>query len=170
MSSGDEPSNADEGSEEIQGPVSSDEIASFSVSTDDFSAQTNEERKTTASSITETDANTNRDGSETASDDRKPSPKREHASSAEESEGQATSDEDINRLSPNTSTQNQESFPEILMRMLNTEAEAGRESIKWLPDGSGFEVIDQNALEKDILPLYFPSSCRFQSFIRRLYR
>ncbi|KAL3805825.1 hypothetical protein HJC23_007786 [Cyclotella cryptica] len=63
-----------------------------------------------------------------------------------------------------------ESFPCTLLLMLNNEATAGGKSIKWLPGGGGFEIIDQNALEKDILPKYFPSSCMFQSFVRRLYR
>eukprot|EP00804_Cyclotella_cryptica_P005691 CCRYP_000057-RA/>CCRYP_000057-RA protein AED:0.18 eAED:-0.00 QI:0/0/0/1/0/0.5/2/0/403 len=185
MSSGDDgdpSSNADEGSEENLEGNGSDNAA-LPIEADYSSELTSDGRKTTSSSPTETDTNSNEDDyyddddddyyyddtdfddSET-SDDRKPSPNQQ---SEEEKSGAAAND-DRNLSSSNLANRNKESFPCTLLLMLNNEATAGGKSIKWLPGGGGFEIIDQNALEKDILPKYFPSSCMFQSFVRRLYR
>lgn len=177
MSSGDDgdpSSNADEGSEENREGIGNDNV-SFPFDTDYSSELTSDGRKTTSSSQTETDTNDYEDDSyddyddyddSETSEDRKPSPR---VQTEEEKSGDAASDA-RNISSSNLPNQNQESFPCTLLLMLNNETEAGGKSIKWLPGGEAFEIIDQNALEKDILPKYFPSSCMFQSFVRRLYR
>ena len=181
MSSGDDSgpsSNADADSDENKEGSGNDNAAS-PIDADYSSELTSDGRKTTSSSPTETDTNDDDyyddyydedddddyDDSET-SDERKPSPLQQNQ---EEKLGEEASDA-CNQTSSNLVNQNVRSFPYTLLLMLNDETEEGGKSIKWLPGGEGFEIVDQNALEKDILPKYFPSSCMFQSFVRRLYR
>ena len=108
--------------------------------------------------------------SEHSSGDRTPS--RKCGSQREEGETRPSlpSDQYALQASLKQANQNHESFPHTLRRMLNVETHSNQRSIQWLVNGDGFEVIDQNTLEKEILPRYFPSSCIFQSFVRRLYR
>lgn len=136
-------------------------------SSDDHKPSSTEDTKTVSCSATETETTLNE--SEIASDnDRKPSPRTND--DGEEEAQTSPHSEHLIRAELNQANQNHESFPFTLRRMLNIETSAGHQSIKWLADGGGFEVTDQNALEKDILPKYFPSSCLFQSFVRKLYR
>jgi hypothetical protein len=137
-------------------------------SSDDRKLSSTEDTKPSFCSATETETTTLNDESEIASDDRKPSPRTEN-NDGEEAQKSPQSEHLIN-AELNQANQNHESFPYTLRRMLNIETAAGHQAIKWLADGDRFEVSDQNALEKDILPKYFPSSCLFQSFVRKLYR
>ncbi|KAL7461762.1 hypothetical protein ACHAXS_002273 [Conticribra weissflogii] len=90
------------------------------------------------------------DGNRRANDDRKPAPS--------EVEGVINS------------TKLKDSFPVVLMMMLDKETEAKSTVVKWLSNGDGFEVMNQNGFEKEIIPKYFQGPCIFSSFVRKLYR
>lgn len=71
-------------------------------------------------------------------------------------------------------------FPQQLMNVVDGEsgksAEEGAVMVKgervieWLPEGDAFIIRDKKALERDVLPKYFSSKCKFMSFVRKLYR
>ncbi len=61
-------------------------------------------------------------------------------------------------------------LPSQLMTMLDKETEAKSTVVKWLSNGDGFEVMNQNGFEKEIIPKYFQGPCIFSSFVRKLYR
>lgn len=188
--------NEDDGSNEEE-DVLGGSLEDESLHTSDFSTSTSTELKTTSTSSpsdglktssgsTENENETNHseegealhpapytatetldEESKTTSDNRKPPSK----SDEEEKAQTSPRSEHFIHSELNQANQNHESFPYTLRRMLNIETElADQQSIKWLAAGDGFEVIDQNDLEKTVLPKYFPSSCLFQSFIRKLYR
>lgn len=148
------------------GEIKTNQKGGSDVSSDDGESA-NGDIKTSSCNAAETEMQKRNqdDKSETTSDDGKPAAK-------------SYDDHDENKSSTRLgssihfplkqSSQNGESFPCTLRHMLNHESSVGH--IKWLEGGDGFEVINQNALEKDILPRYFPSRCLFQSFVRRLYR
>jgi hypothetical protein len=139
------------------------------IASDDRKPPSNEPELSVFNVTETTDLNDDR---ETTSDDRKP------ASMPNNNQGQVQKEESISctdhlmHESLNKViqlNQNHESFPYTLWRMLNNETGAGHQCIKWLADGDGFEVTNQNVLEKDILTKYF-GPCLFQSFVRKLYR
>jgi hypothetical protein len=138
------------------------------VSSDVSALTTSDDHKAASSS----QASENNDERETASDDRKPSRLEESETVNADDNGNSDGGP-LSNTPPVTCTNLRpfnESFPLQLTLMLNRESEAGSESIRWLSDGDGFEIVDQNAFEKEILPKYFRLPCIFQSFVRRLYR
>lgn len=60
------------------------------------------------------------------------------------------------------------SFPERLMDLLDSDEEAVKKAIWWLPDGDTF-AISPNHFSEQILSKYFQGS-QFGSFIRKLNR
>lgn len=120
------------------------------------------------------------DGTRTASDDRKPASPEQEAKSSDIERGRSKQLKDpfpilvsscFFRFHAFTNTLNSMSvLPFQLMRMLDKETEAKSAVVKWLSNGNGFEVMDQNGFEKEIIPKYFQGPCIFSSFVRKLYR
>ena len=140
------------------------------TASDDHKPSSSDEPNLTLGTATETDSINFHDESEPSSDDRKPSSRHDSQEGKGDSRPSIPSDQHAIQASLKQANQNHESFPCTLRRILNVETQAGHRSIQWLSDGDGFEVIDQNTLEKEVLPKYFPSSGLFQSFVRKLYR
>jgi len=44
------------------------------------------------------------------------------------------------------------------------------EIIRWLPSGKAFLIVDKKRFASELLPLFFPQSCQFTSFTRKLSR
>ena len=58
-------------------------------------------------------------------------------------------------------------FPEKLMHMLSHDDV--RDSIMWLPGGKSFVIANQRKFTAEVLPRFF-KQCKFDSFVRKLYR
>lgn len=139
---------------------------------DDCKPHSRDEIKPASYTATETESTYLNDESKTTMEDRKPPSNPSDQHQDEETAAQTSPrSEHIIHTELNQANKNHESFPYTLRRMLNAETEeASIKSIQWLKGGDGFEVVDQNTFETHILPKYFPTSCLFQSFVRKLYR
>ena len=151
---------------ETSSPILENECEAVSY---DLELSTNDETELKLRTEAGTEKITLHEESGSSSEDRKPS-SRHNVEESRESMSSITSDNHAIKAMLQKANQNHESFPYTLRRLLNVESQAGHRSIQWLKDGNGFEVIDQNVLENEVLPRYFPTSCIFQSFVRRLYR
>ena len=68
-------------------------------------------------------------------------------------------------------------FPQQLMDLIESETTddnaviiRGQKAIEWLSTGDKFIIRDKKALESHVLPKYFKNTCKFMSFVRKLYR
>jgi hypothetical protein len=68
-------------------------------------------------------------------------------------------------------------FPQQLMDLIESETTddnaviiRGQKTIEWLSTGDKFIIRDKKALESHVLPKYFKNTCKFMSFVRKLYR
>ena len=75
------------------------------------------------------------------------------------------------------SQQQEATFPQQLMDLIESETTddnaviiRGQKAIEWLSTGDKFIIRDKKALESHVLPKYFKNTCKFMSFVRKLYR
>ena len=68
-------------------------------------------------------------------------------------------------------------FPQQLMDLIESETTddnaviiRGQKAIEWLSTEDKFIIRDKKALESHVLPKYFKNTCKFMSFVRKLYR
>ncbi|KAL7536624.1 hypothetical protein ACHAXR_007301 [Thalassiosira sp. AJA248-18] len=62
-------------------------------------------------------------------------------------------------------------FPQQLMDVIEKETKEGvtidgERVLEWLPAGDAFVIRDKKRFEKEVLPKYFNSKCKFMSFVR----
>ena len=90
-------------------------------------------------------------------------------------EGMHNDDDDAYTQYP--SQAQEATFPQQLMDLIESETTddnaviiRGQKAIEWLSTGDKFIIRDKKALESHVLPKYFKNTCKFMSFVRKLYR
>ena len=86
-------------------------------------------------------------------------------------------DEDEDAYTQSLFQPQEATFPQQLMDLIESETTddnaviiRGQKAIEWLSTGDKFIIRDKKALESHVLPKYFKNTCKFMSFVRKLYR
>lgn len=66
-------------------------------------------------------------------------------------------------------SKHQNTFPQVMMAMLNSKQEKLSSIVTWLPHGNAFLISNQEKFAAEVMPKYFKQT-KFASFIRKLNR